>query len=328
MAQHSAPQHCCGTAATLRLILPACPLALPLRSPPVIDAKPLGPTSGEVVITPPTENGPWAKYVCKVCVKGTTTCTTLPACTANPAPATTTCPILNLTPATTYTVECDAEKDNGDKTPVSAPSELTTEQAPAPKIHAEATSGTTATTDVTPPAGLPGPWASYELKLCTPDSTGTCKSVTCSPVNTPPANTTCPLTGLTPGTKYTVDATAVAPDGSKSKTAVPDAFETPTAGAPAVAADPNGNTAGVAHVTPPLSDRPWATYDLKVCVKGTADCRNITGCVANANKDAVTDCPIPGCTPDTTYDVWATAQKTGLTSPQSAPDDFTTDKYP
>ena len=97
--------------------------------------------------------------------------------------------------------------------------------------------------------------------------------------------------------------------------------------APAVAADATGPTDGAAIVTPPANNRPWASYDLRVCVNGTADCRTIP-CTANASADATTSCPIPSCVPATTYAVTATAKQTGYNSPESAVDTFTTDAWP
>ena len=80
-------------------------------------------------------------------------------------------------------------------------------------------------------------------------------------------------------------------------------------------------------MTPPGNNRPWASYTLKSCVKGTTTCQTIT-CPAHADANGLTHCPIPNCTPATSYTVTAVAVKTGLTSPESEPDDFTTDSYP
>ena len=58
------------------------------------------------------------------------------------------------------------------------------------------------------------------------------------------------------------------------------------------------------------------------------NCRTITGCIAATDKDAVSQCAIPGCSPQTIYVVWATAKRTGFTSPESEPDEFVTDQFP
>lgn len=121
--------------------------------------------------------------------------------------------------------------------------------------------------------------------------------------------------------------------------------------APAVAADSSGATAGVAFVTPPGNNRPWASYELRVCEQGLflpqspivqamvasdpsstpvalySSCRTIP-CSASSDPNAVTACAIPDCTPQMVYVVWATAKQTGYTSPESPPDIFNTDAYP
>lgn len=90
---------------------------------------------------------------------------------------------------------------------------------------------------------------------------------------------------------------------------------------------PTGPTAGVVVVTPPANNRPWASYDLDVCVSGTSDCRNLS-CTANATGDATTTCAIPDCIPATTYSVTAVAKQAGHTSPASQAATFTTDAWP
>lgn len=94
-----------------------------------------------------------------------------------------------------------------------------------------------------------------------------------------------------------------------------------------MAAQPDGPTAGVAVVTPPANNRPWASFDLSVCVSGTADCRTIS-CAANATADAPTTCPIPACTPATAYSATAVAKQAGHTSPASQAANFTTNAWP
>jgi len=101
----------------------------------------------------------------------------------------------------------------------------------------------------------------------------------------------------------------------------------PCCSAPSVTASPSGATAGVAFVTPPANNRPWASYDLRVCVNGTTECRTIA-CTAVSGADAVTTCSIPNCVPATRYTVTAVAQQTNFTSAASQPVDFITDNYP
>lgn len=101
-------------------------------------------------------------------------------------------------------------------------------------MHADSTSPTTGTAEVTPPASGE-PWAKYSLRVCLLTKgvilhavTSTCVTVDCAPVVAPPGKTTCPLTGLEADTEYNVTATAVKADGTVSKTSAADNFWTPT----------------------------------------------------------------------------------------------------
>lgn len=95
---------------------------------------------------------------------------------------------------------------------------------------------------------------------------------------------------------------------------------------------------GKALVTPPITKRPWAQYELRVCQKGTTSCRVLSPlCTASASRDATTECAIPGLEGSTNYTVVAVAIKTvaiagqpGLTvrSMASAPAEFATPRYP
>jgi len=68
----------------------------------------------------------------------------------------------------------------------------------SPGVVGTALSPTTANVVIRPPSG--GPWESYELTLCPVGGPATrCIAVTCP-------TTSCPVTGLTPGTSYVVQA--------------------------------------------------------------------------------------------------------------------------
>ena len=74
---------------------------------------------------------------------------------------------------------------------------------------------------------------------------------------------------------------------------------------------------------------PWVNYELKVCVKGTTTCLTNLPLCAVSGSATVTDCPIPGCQPLTTYEVSITALKSDSTkSPVSNKDDFQTPAAP
>ena len=97
----------------------------------------------------------------------------------------------------------------------------------APGVTAQGLLPTTGSVEVTPPS-VGQPWDHYLLQVC-PTSGGTClPDVTCSPVATPPALTTCAVAGLQVGSQYSVNATAVKADGTSSKVSQPATFSTPT----------------------------------------------------------------------------------------------------
>ena len=105
-------------------------------------------------------------------------------------------------------------------------------------------------------------------------------------------------------------------------------------------ADAVDDSTGQAVLTPPVTGRPWATYELTVCVRGAspADCLGtaatagstpVVTCTAAADKDASTTCPLPGLKPETVYDITAVAiQSGGTTSDVSNLDSLTTPKLP
>ena len=96
---------------------------------------------------------------------------------------------------------------------------------------------------------------------------------------------------------------------------------------PVVIADAVSAVEGKAVVTPPMVNRPWARYELTVCVKDAspATCRVLPPCAASADANAATQCAIPGCDAGITYTVVAVAiQAGGLRSPASAAAEFST----
>lgn len=81
-------------------------------------------------------------------------------------------------------------------------------------------------TVVAPSAAPPGGWAKYVLRVCPVNPAGTCFERDCTPVNKFPTATTCALTNLDQGTKYTLRVTAV--QGSYAAASALQAFTTPT----------------------------------------------------------------------------------------------------
>ena len=89
-----------------------------------------------------------------------------------------------------------------------------------------------------------------------------------------------------------------------------------------------GSTSAVVTVTPPALGRPWASYSLTVCLKGSQSC-NTTTCRAAASPNASTDCPVGGLSMGATYTVAASARQSGgAQTPPSAAVQFTTVVYP
>lgn len=85
---------------------------------------------------------------------------------------------------------------------------------------------------------------------------------------------------------------------------------------------------GRAIVTPPQVDRPWAQYELTVCVADAdpANCRTLQ-CTANSDANGDTTCGIPGCEAVTTYTVVVVAIQGTTRSQSSSPGEFTTPEH-
>lgn len=77
----------------------------------------------------------------------------------------------------------------------------------------------------------------------------------------------------------------------------------------------------------PTAGRPWARYELTVCVSGA--CRLLAPpCTASADPDASTQCAIPGCDASLTYGVTAVAVRAdGKHSNVSYSHSFTTPQH-
>ena len=167
------------------------------NAPALTTATPTGPTTGAVTIDPPnTPVQPTSYTVTLVPVGGGTPITV--TC-ANPND----CPVTGLTPDTTYAVTAVGNLPGGGTTPASGVASLTTPTSgangtpAAPTItDTNATSPFTGTVSIAPPATGPQP-TNYTVTL-TPVDGGSPITVICS---TP---SSCPVTGLDPGTTYLV----------------------------------------------------------------------------------------------------------------------------
>ena len=195
---------------------------------PTLVADAVSPVLGKATVTPPTNGRPWATYNLKVCkvvagVVDNASCRQVNGCKANASksgkpgtkadPADTNCPIPGCEAETVYRVWATALKTDGTESPQSNPDDFTTPQHSAPVIQVDdaKTTKTTAVAVVTPPVTAPtGGWTSYELEVCPVKPAGACVKSTCNnPPQPSPTTTNCDLTGLTEGTEYTVQATAV-----------------------------------------------------------------------------------------------------------------------
>lgn len=96
-----------------------------------------------------------------------------------------------------------------------------------------------------------------------------------------------------------------------------------------MAADPVNAVSGVAHCTKPNNGGPWVNFELTVCVKGTTSCLQNLPLCAVSGTGTITDCPVAGCQPLTTYEVTIYALLAdGTKSPISNKDDFQTPAAP
>jgi len=161
--------------------------------PALTTATPTGPSTGQATIDPPnTPVQPISYTVTLVPVGGGSpvqvTC-------ANPI----SCPIPGLTPDTTYTVTAVGNLPGGGTTPASGVATLITPPASGPATitipKTNATSPHTGTVTVSPPSGTQ---PTIYTVILAPVEGGPTVTVTCT---TP---TSCPVTGLDPGTTYLV----------------------------------------------------------------------------------------------------------------------------
>lgn len=104
---------------------------------------------------------------------------------------------------------------------------------------------------------------------------------------------------------------------------------------PGLAASATDGDSADVSITAPTTGRPWASYNLTVCVLDDAylteneDCRTQTCTDASTATSAVTACPLEGLEASTSYGVVVVAVKAGaggksITSPTSQRVDFTT----
>ena len=120
---------------------------------------------------------------------------------------------------------------------------------------------------VTPPAAG-RPWKEYELVLCVKGaSPPSCRTLSplCTAAADAAAATECAIPGCKSATTYTVEATALLADGTRSPQSAPADFTTPKYPAPAVHTEATSPHSGKAEVTEPTVGGPWAKYELSVC---------------------------------------------------------------
>ncbi len=87
-------------------------------------------------------------------------------------------------------------------------------------------------------------------------------------------------------------------------------------------------TSAVATITPPTKGRPWSSYSLTLCLRGTQSC-NTTACAAVASANSPTNCSLTELSMGTSYTLTVGARRSdGTQSPDSEPAQFTTPVYP
>lgn len=91
----------------------------PAAGAPAIQGEPKSPTTADVTLNPPpAAGGPYTEYEVEACpIGGPLTMCVKKKCPIALTP--TTCPFKNLLPLTTYTVQTQAIKPDGSKTPLS-----------------------------------------------------------------------------------------------------------------------------------------------------------------------------------------------------------------
>ena len=176
-----------------------------------------------------------------------------------------------------------------------------------PALDVAASGPTTAQATVYPSTGVKGP---YTVRA-TPVGGGSAVAVTC-------ATPDCTLTGLKPGTDYTLSVTGIDTLSGKPTPPSPEeSITTPAAGAPALNAEVTGSGSISVDVSP-TSSGVTGPYTLTATPIGGGTPISVTCAVPY-------DCVLTGLAPGTTYDVTATATAaSGQRTPASAPTTLTT----
>ena len=179
---------------------------------PATEAVAISPTSAQATIFP------------NAGISGPYTVTATPVGGGSPVTvtcATPDCQLTGLAPGTTYTVAVSGiTTATGLPTPPSPSATIITPAAGAPALSVAVTGSGSINVDISPAAGVTGP---YTL-VASPLGGGAPITVTCSV----PAD--CILTGLAPGTTYKVTSTATDAFGQPTPASAPVVITTPVAG--------------------------------------------------------------------------------------------------
>jgi hypothetical protein len=295
-------------------------------APPTVAVSNVTPTSALATVTPPPTNRPWSSYLLTVCVKDTLDCITTTCVAVSSPNSPTNCSLTALAMGTAYTLTASARRADGTQSSSSLPVQFTTTTYPRPTLAVRDVTSVSAVAIVTPPT-LGRPWRSYSLVVCV-KGTQSCNTTACAAAADPDSPTNCRLTKLSMGVTYTVTATARQSDGTQSPPSKAVQFTTTTYTEPTVVVGSITPTSAVATVTPPVKGRPWSTYILALCFKGTANC-NTTSCAAVASANKPTNCSLTNLSMATAYTLTVAARRSdGDLSPDSQPVQFTTLVYP
>ncbi|PRW45179.1 lactation elevated 1 [Chlorella sorokiniana] len=235
--------------------------------------EPLGASATQTTVTvkinPPAEGGPYDTFLLSVCLKpasGQPNWDACPTTTCLPSQVSG-CLVSGLAANRNYTVSAIAI--SGETSSVrSNAADFTTLPWPAPEVTVVPVPTAATVSVVAPSAAPPDGWQKYVLRVCPISPAGACFERDCTPVKTPPAATTCQLTGLDESTKYSLRVTAV--QGIYAAPSALKTFTVPAQDGPAIlSVKATSSVSGVVCLEPPTQGGPWAKYSCAACFAGS-----------------------------------------------------------
>ncbi|PRW44907.1 fibronectin isoform X1 [Chlorella sorokiniana] len=271
-------------------------------------------SSASIKITPPSEGGPFAKYVLSVCTKprsGAPNWDACPQTTCSPSQVAG-CPVSGLNSNTAYVVSGVAFTADGVATIRSAAAAFSTLPWPAPTIDSVVVGlvdlSTAVATIVGPTLAPPGGYSLYNLTVCATNPVGGCAYQSCTPVRAAPATTTCTLTGLSQNTTYRVLARAVQGSLTSERSNFPYFRTKLQDPATLVSVQALSYDSGIACVTAPTLGGPWnGGFQCQSCYKGV--CKDAPKCTLNPTRRLLA----PACQGSVACELGTLESSTGYT---------------